>query len=358
MVLVHHFTLFTRVNVGGQTRGFDYLGRWGVAMFFVLTGYLLAKPYLRTIVDGTRFPSSVEFFKRRFFRLYPLYVASLLGSVALVGAIDLWSILTHLVMIHGFFSRYITDINGPLWTMWVDVQFYILLPPIALALRNVLSHTANRTNRIRAIWAFLGACFAISMAERAISLALSTPDLTWEHMHVVAGNVIGMGSQFALGAGIALYEMESHAMKQTRFALFASVLGFITLMLVEKIHGGTTGVILSFVVTDPIAGLSAGALLYAIVSGSLPRAERLSGKTPVIRFASLAYAVYLVHFPIMTVAVKWYPGSLAHPIIATLFSISVLIPILVVAYAGHIAIERPFLRLRDRHRELAEPVAA
>lgn len=97
----------------------------GVDLFFVLSGYVFA-PYFfgRKLTVG---PHLI----RRFFRLYPLYVAALLLYVALRlpdgGAWRYFGV--HLLMGHTLNS---TDVaffyNAAFWSLPAEVEYYLLLP--------------------------------------------------------------------------------------------------------------------------------------------------------------------------------------------------------------------------------------
>ena len=299
-VVATHFARFTQVQIGGQTRSFDYLGRWAVAMFFVLTGYLLTRPYARAVIDGAKFPSSIEFFSRRFYRLYPLYFVCLIASLLLDGALDNWSIVTHLVVMHGFFPRYIGDINGPLWTMWVDAQFYLALPLIALLGARMSRSQPSRSKRLRGVWMFLAGIVALSLVERYLAMSFIAPShRDWETLTVATSNLIGMGSQFAIGIAIALIEMENVSLGSARTAALLSVGAFGILVGVEKLNVNAMGYILANTVNDFIGGLSAGLLLYACIATRSPRLLEIVRGRVIVTLGSLAYAIYLFHFPII-----------------------------------------------------------
>ena len=54
------------------------LGNLGVHLFFILSGYLIGKPYLRALLRGERLPGIGGFYMRRLLRIYPPYLVSLL----------------------------------------------------------------------------------------------------------------------------------------------------------------------------------------------------------------------------------------------------------------------------------------
>ncbi|WP_158945830.1 acyltransferase [Granulicella sp. S190] len=113
----------------------DHGGR-GVLLFFAISGFILAQPFLRQhLLHGQ--PVSIKgFFKRRLTRLEPPYILSLLlYAVALAisqhhPGIFLLPLLAHIVYLHNFTP--LPAINFVTWSLEVEVQFYILAPVLGL----------------------------------------------------------------------------------------------------------------------------------------------------------------------------------------------------------------------------------
>ncbi len=109
VVVLHHLVYLTRPAIGNHRAfEFGYLGVWGVNCFFVLSGYLLGRPYLAMLFDPKRpIPSTRLFYYRRFLRIYPLYAVAILFSLVAVyltyrtlpPAADIGA---HLLMLHTF----------------------------------------------------------------------------------------------------------------------------------------------------------------------------------------------------------------------------------------------------------------
>lgn len=107
----------------------------GVAVFFVLSGFLLYRPFIRAHLLERPRPATVPYLWRRFLRIYPAY----------------WLVLTVVVYVFGdksiegaksFFLMYsllniysIGHVFGPLlqsWTLSTEIAFYVLVPVWAL----------------------------------------------------------------------------------------------------------------------------------------------------------------------------------------------------------------------------------
>lgn len=92
-------------------------GRTAVAIFFVLSAFLLYYPS----VCGKTMPA-LEYYKRRFWRIYPAYLLAI-GCYLLVGLIDVQSIPSYLTFTHAWKPK----LNNT-WSLGPEVQFYVMLP--------------------------------------------------------------------------------------------------------------------------------------------------------------------------------------------------------------------------------------
>jgi len=120
-------------------------GFLGVELFFFLSAFCLSYPYVRAHLDGTDSQSIGHFAYRRFIKIVPSYVISLAAVIVLSmlpGTKNSWGeniawtnaysavtdVLAHLTFLHTFFSGTYASINGVLWTLGIEVQFYVLFP--------------------------------------------------------------------------------------------------------------------------------------------------------------------------------------------------------------------------------------
>lgn len=120
-------------------------GYMGVDLMLLLSGFLLYLPVARAARRGEPMPSVRDFYARRLRRIVPSYLAAILialGFTFVYGpdwgsaprALDL---LAHLTFTHTFWrGTYIwTSLNVGLWTLAVEMQFYLLFPWIARRFR-------------------------------------------------------------------------------------------------------------------------------------------------------------------------------------------------------------------------------
>ena len=133
------------VTLLGSRISFDYITRTGyifVDGLILLSGFLLFLPHAGCRREGTKPPSVLAFYRNRLWRILPSYLLAVLaayflfalpqGSYASEGArrLDLWS---HLTLTQTYFLQpyYGTPLNGVLWTVCIEMQFYLLFPLLA-----------------------------------------------------------------------------------------------------------------------------------------------------------------------------------------------------------------------------------
>ncbi len=171
--LGQYVTLFgTRIDFDFWTRS-SYLFVDGMLL---LSGFLLYLPYARQTEYGTAVPNVLRFYWNRVARIVPSYLASVLivlfcialPQQAYSDAATLnRDILTHLTFTFTFFPEtyLFTPLNGVLWTVAIEVQFYILFPWLAKAIQ-------KRPALVLCALGFAGVVFRFVVARSVSGLAM------------------------------------------------------------------------------------------------------------------------------------------------------------------------------------------
>ena len=112
--------------------GWGYLG---VPLFFVISGFCIHLPTASALAAGRLArPDWQRFFRRRFWRLYPAYLAALVlaGGLLLVSRGELpvgWrGVLAQVFLVHTFYPTTFEGLNPPAWTLAVETQLYLAYP--------------------------------------------------------------------------------------------------------------------------------------------------------------------------------------------------------------------------------------
>lgn len=161
--------LTPQVKLFNQTYSMDAWLRTGylwVDAMLLLSGFLLFLPYAEAAFDRKPLPGTALHYKKRFWRIVPSYYLCVLlmlllialpyGMFVTVGDMAK-DVLAHLLFVFNFFPQtyHQTPLNGALWTVAVEVQFYLVFPLLARAFvkRPGLSYGAM----VLAAWAFRAA---------------------------------------------------------------------------------------------------------------------------------------------------------------------------------------------------------
>jgi peptidoglycan/LPS O-acetylase OafA/YrhL len=110
----------------------EFFGAFGVGIFFIISGFCIHYANIEKKNINLKL-----FFYRRFYRLYPTYLAALVFS-SIVGyfygghlltAPKIDTFLSHLFLINNFInSEHFNSINTVFWTISMEIYFYLAYP--------------------------------------------------------------------------------------------------------------------------------------------------------------------------------------------------------------------------------------
>jgi peptidoglycan/LPS O-acetylase OafA/YrhL len=146
-----HFQQLT--GVGGHWGPFDLQrllenGNTGVAVFFLLSGFLLSRP-LWSARGTAGFDAVLDgFARRRFLRIVPAYflclTALVLWSRHWRSASERLDTLLHYLFLHNMTEQTIYGISHPFWALAVIAQFYVVFWLLVRGLRALGWHSERR----------------------------------------------------------------------------------------------------------------------------------------------------------------------------------------------------------------------
>lgn len=145
LVVLYHFEIakyFYRAYTPAEffTQNIFYsipaFGYAGVYLFFVISGFCIHLRWAKAHSKGVENPKIdfVSFWKRRWIRLYPAYLATIalflswqywLGTLK-INAFFVWDLISHFLMIHNFDNNTVYSLNGVLWTLAIEEQLYLI----------------------------------------------------------------------------------------------------------------------------------------------------------------------------------------------------------------------------------------
>jgi peptidoglycan/LPS O-acetylase OafA/YrhL len=114
-------------------------GFFGVELFFVISGFILSLPFATYYLGKGRRPSLASYYQRRVLRLEPPYIISLLVCFVLLTMVyggSVRHLFPHLAASMVYIRQLVfggnNPINGVLWSLECEVQFYVLAPFLAM----------------------------------------------------------------------------------------------------------------------------------------------------------------------------------------------------------------------------------
>ncbi len=357
-IFLFHVWLYTMPAPAASDRSSfgDYAAhelRLGVVVFFVLSGFLLSRPWFGAALDGRPKPNLRRFVRARVARIAPAYYAALIGSIAL-----LWGLAGtpglrlppagELPLFFGFLQNLspgtVLKLNPPMWSLAVEASFYVLLPLIGwLAVKLPPSRRAQAAVPLALIAA--GVLFNWSIAGEGLGMTFSK-------------SLPALIAYFALGmlAAIAL-----HGRTLGQVARRALVAGGVLLVAVDAtlksvVPAGVAGLPNEqlaelFVIVRDLPSAIGFALLVAGLAAA-PRSRILGGRA-MRGLGAISYPLYLWHVPVL-LSLRGHDLLPLDPLLGFAVAVG---PVVALSVLSWVVIEQPVLRWsasRDREQRRRE----
>lgn len=289
-------------------------GYLGVDLFFLITGFLLVIPWVRHAAEGRPAPGALDFYRRRVLRIVPAYYVHLAALFALFLPLLLGrgfarenaGFVAANLAAHASFLHYTTpltsaslNLNGALWTLALEAQFYLLLPLLAPAFVRAPALVALALAAVAGAWRWLALNDLEPLVawQMAIGARWGVPEATIRHLLLT--QLPGYFGHFAAGMGLAVlwWRRSRHQDSATAGWLHAALAaaGAALLLWAYALGGGAVlGPVGSWLAT--IAGLAA--LLLALAHGGAPL-RAIFAHAPILFTGRVSYSIYLWHVPLL-----------------------------------------------------------
>lgn len=346
----------------------DRLGPFGVCVFFLISGFLLYRPFAAASLAGSPMPRPMPFWIRRIFRIFPAYWLVLTVASLGLGVVTIGS-LTNAFTYYGLLQNYREGLTfaglSVAWTLVIEVSFYALLPFIALGLRTA-SGPGDPEHRYRRLMLALGALYVVGLVARyAVHQGVSTlpaPTGAWFAPDQAIASILGFMDWFALGMLLALGSLFTKvhhrpATGLTRFlgdhAGVAWAIAFGSYAVAAQLDvapGELTPVTgLQSIALSVSLGIAALFLLVPAVFGvqSEGGVRRFLRAKVMVYLGTIAYGIYLWHVPFKNVVARLTAhGTLPDVYVVQL--LAVLAFTIAMATISFYALERPLIRWSRR----------
>ena len=333
-------------------------GFLGVDLFFLITGFLLTLPWFKHDLERRKRPSTREFYIRRARRILPAYYVQLAMLFFVFLPLlnpTLWRAARGFVLanfgLHALFLHYTTpyssaslNINGPLWTLAVEMQYYLLLPLIAVWFVRAPYVAAGAFLAAALIWKMLALhdLQPLISLYAAIGARWNLPEAGLRHF--AGTQLAGYLGHFGLGilCGRAWLAHRATVPGRISTALLGLLAGGAVLALYAVLAGYASWFGEQTWILIPVAMTAA---IWAAVSQHPRWGNKLLGLAPLAFIGRISYSMYLYHLPVLLLFNKYAPAALGGLAFPCYFAL-----IIVIATSSFRYIELPFMRQRSPGR--------
>ena len=286
---------------------FGMRGEVGVSLFFVHSGCLLSLPFWNSFVNGDPFPSLHFYAINRAARIIPAYWFNLLFCTLVAiwvfdQNINWWRLISGLLFINSYHysSFFPAELNGPLWSIGLEVSCYVLLPVILFLI-------IKSTKKISVAFAgIISVIFALQILNPWIISSFMTSNAAKGWQYGLTGgakqwlpywNIDTFFTQFLCGslAALIIVTLRAHGiLKSSSFDLSAVVFAIAAIWLVAlQLEPGAPN---SFTKQPYMAPFFAILMAGVIVSASFSKkVSRFLDNKLSQWIAKLSFSIYLWH---------------------------------------------------------------
>jgi peptidoglycan/LPS O-acetylase OafA/YrhL len=324
----------------------------GVDVFFVLSGFLLYRPFARAHLTGTKGPAVGRYLRRRFLRIFPAYwfvLAAVLYVFHQAAAPTTKDGLIFFGLAQIYSGRHLFGGLVPAWTLCTEISFYAFLPVYAFVLRRWAKGGSKLRAELIGVGAlYIGSCvFHVVTSSQNYTLAYN-----WLPAYL---DVFGLGMLMAVVSVAVEQGMVGQWWRSVprdaavwwcaAIALFVAVsnlgmpLGLVEVSpakyFVHHLMAGTIGAL-----------LVCPAVLHEQAGGTV---RNVLASRPLRALGLISYGIYLWQVPWIFQVEKWTGG---HPYFSHFWPVFLLVvPLtLLSAWGTYVLIERPLLTSRPREQ--------
>lgn len=340
-VVYFHAVWHLRIGFGDAGKAFNHVFDFfpGVPIFFVISGFLISKSYERS--------SSLRSYARnRFLRIYPALWVSFAASLALLGVVGLlgaafvatpqfaaW-VVAQLTFAQVYSPAHLRQfgigtLNGSLWTIPVELGFYVAVPIVYLALR--------RLSRLAGDLLLAGVALASYTIWWAATNHPGHDSVLWLKMLLVSS----VPYFYMFLFGVLLHRNFARVRRLFEGKVLFWTAGYIGLMLaIDALFGPSRKTSFPLVLASHL-GLAGFTMSFAFSGQWL--SER------VLRGNDISYGLYIYHMLVVNLFVHYGAvGRARHAVLAVALSLAV-------ATLSWRLVESPALRLKRSARARPAP---
>jgi peptidoglycan/LPS O-acetylase OafA/YrhL len=293
-VVAFHADQFVRAQNTVVGRVFSHLDV-GVAVFFVITGFLLYRPFMASALgDVPPTPTSL-FYRRRVLRILPGYWVALIVLAPLIAYARPFG-LPNFFFIQIYRPAWARSGIPPGWSVCVEISFYLLLPFFALLMKKLWGSASRKTQRRRQLILLAVMALASLLVRELAKHVIKSP--------YAVDPLPGTFCWFAFGMAIAILSVEPGFTKRSVVTAIADhpltcwlLAGLIYASTLTTAQDVDLANVTIFIRYGLIAALAISPLVFSDVT-RFQGAKILQARA-MAWLGLISYGIYLYHYPIM-----------------------------------------------------------
>ncbi|MEO6701469.1 MAG: acyltransferase [Jatrophihabitantaceae bacterium] len=281
-------------------------GDFGVALFFVLSGFLLYRPFALHVLAGAPRPRPVRFLWRRAMRILPALALFVLVTLTFITPyrVRASDYLQYLLLIQTYDHHDYDPNLAQLWTLAIEMSFYLLLPVLG-ALMARFAGSMRQALASQAVLLAVLAVVPVSFNLYQLHYLQGSQALLW---------LPAYGDWFAIGMGLAVLSciprtepvaaglhrvLGEWAAAPGTCWLIAAVLYLISSLPLGNPRTLAPALFWQWTAQHALYGAAAFFVMLPLILGQHPQLDRVLGGR-IARFGgNISYSVYLWHVPLM-----------------------------------------------------------
>jgi len=355
LVVATHIGFQTGATFDGPLGALLARGDAGVAVFFLLSGFLLYGPHARAHLAGAPGPALGRYLQHRALRVLPAYWLLLLVALSTAARADAHpgEVALQVLLLNIYALGHLLPALSQTWSLAVEASFYLALPLLAhlAAPRDRRDEAAQLRAEARLLGALVAGALAWTLVVRTTGLLDERVAALWLPQHL---------DWFALGMGLAVLRAWHERGGRLRVLdqlgdaagtcwAVAGLLFWLTTTPLAGPRGLEPPTAWAALLKHVLYGLAATALLLPAVFGVDPAApvRRVLESRPARHLGRISYGVFLWHLLVLEAVYRLLDLELftGHALLVT----ALVVPLsLLVAELSLRLVEQPALRRARR----------
>lgn len=318
----------------------------GVDLFFLLSGFLIAQPFLRSPDVSIK-----KFYQNRMIRIFPVYFLVL--TLVVIGFFPYYTPpsenLFQSIILHGFFLHDYTgsDINVVFWSLGVELKFYLIAPFILIFTGRYI-HSNQWTKAYLLIIPFI----FLAPFLRFITYINHSDIEGYNNFFAIIRSPFHMnmdGLFFGVLLAVIFKQIRPNLENKKLTGFMFVILSCVTTLYLTshnllETFGLFDAVFQTFIISLLFLGLALSGLFFFSNQG----ADIVS-----LWGARLSYSIYLIHWPLMPfclILANLFRTETAYDSLtsALIFMFTLWTTSIAIAYVFYLLIEKPFSKLKNK----------